>query len=137
MDVVSTAYRPEVRIVYNKLLKETKNLADTVLNLADTIEVKGMKAQGNQLTKMKVKEVVLTHSIDEGKEPWPLDEEVQVSKDNEDMEAVNSEGTDGDENSTNEPVDDSTLPAEDADSSPTIEWDLTKNSDDDDQMKLF
>ena len=96
-----------------------------------------MKAQGNQLTKLKVKEIVLTHSIDEGKEPWPLDEEVQVSEDNEDMEAVNSEGTDGDENSTNEPVDDSTLPAEDADSSPTIEWDLTKNSDDDDQMKLF
>ena len=24
-----------------------------------------------------------------------------------------------------------------AESSPTIEWDLTKNSDDDDQMKLF
>ena len=53
------------------------------------------------------------------------------------MEAVNSEGIDGDETSTNEPVEDSTLPTEDTDSSPTIEWDLTKNSDDDDQMKLF
>jgi topoisomerase-4 subunit A len=137
MDVVSTAYRPEIRIVYNKLLKETKNLADTVLNLADTIEVKGMKAQGNQLTKMKVKEVVLTHSIDEGKEPWPLDEEVQVLEDNEDIEAENSEGIDGESTSTNESSKESSIPAKDAESSPTIEWDLTKNLDDDDQMKLF
>ncbi|MEY4596249.1 MAG: hypothetical protein RLZZ506_665, partial [Bacteroidota bacterium] len=42
LDVVSTAYRPEARIIFNKLLKETKNLPDQVLNLADLIEVKGM-----------------------------------------------------------------------------------------------
>ena len=137
MDAVSTAYRPEIRIVYNKLLKETKNLADTVLNLADLIEIKGMKAQGNQVTKLKVKEIVLTHSIDESPEPWPLDEVVQVLEDNEDMEAVNSEDIDGDQTSTNEPADDANIPANDNESSPTIEWDLTKNSDDDDQMKLF
>ena len=71
LDVVSTAFRPEARIVFNKLLKETKNLPDQVLNLADLIDVKGMKAQGNQMTKMKVKEIVLTHPIDESPEPWP------------------------------------------------------------------
>jgi topoisomerase-4 subunit A len=116
MDAVSTAYRPEVKIVYNKLLKETKNLPDNVMNLADMIDVKGMKAQGNQMTKLKVKEIVLTHPIDEGKEPWP-EEEAPVTTDEIDTE-IDSE--DGD--------------------SPTVEWDLTKKPEDDedeDQMKLF
>jgi len=72
LDVVATAYRPEVRIVYNKLLRETKNLPDNIVNLADLIDVKGMKAQGNQLTKLKVKEIILTHEMDGG-EPWPED----------------------------------------------------------------
>lgn len=74
LQVVSTAYRPEIKVVFNKLLKETKNLPDQVLNLADLIDVKGMKAQGNQVTKLKVKEIVLTHDIAEGKEPWPVDD---------------------------------------------------------------
>lgn len=116
MDAVSTAYRPEVKIVYNKLLKETKNLPDNVMNLADMIDVKGMKAQGNQITKLKVKEIVLTHPIDEGKEPWPQDE-APTTTDEIDTE-IDSEDTD----------------------SPTVEWDLTKKPNDDedeDQMKLF
>jgi topoisomerase IV subunit A len=110
MDAVSTAYRPEVKIVFNKLLKETKNLPDAIHNLADIIDVKGMKAQGNQLTKLKVKEIVLTHPIDEGKEPWPEDVvELVVSE-----EAVTDE------------------------EAPTVEWDLTKkDEEDEDQMKLF
>lgn len=116
MDAVSTAYRPEVKIVYNKLLKETKNLPDNLMNLADVIDVKGMKAQGNQITKLKVKEIVLTHPIDEGKEPWPEEEapattdEIETEIDSEDGEA------------------------------PTVEWDLTKKPDEDEdeeQMKLF
>ena len=78
MDCVSTAFRPVVRIVYNKLLKETKNLPDNEVSLADFIDVKGMKAQGNQLTKLKVKEVVLTHPI-EGSEPWPEDQPLDLS----------------------------------------------------------
>jgi topoisomerase-4 subunit A len=115
MDLVSTAYRPEAKIVYNKLLKETKNLPDNIVNLADMIDVKGMKAQGNQMTKLKVKEIVLTHLIDEGKEPWPQ-EEIAVS-DSEEADLIDSE----DEGET-----------------PTMEWDLTKkNDEDEDQMKLF
>lgn len=116
MDAVSTAYRPEVKIVYNKLLKETKNLPDNIMNLADMIEVKGMKAQGNQMTKLKVKEIVLTHPIDEGKEPWPQDEVAVTTEDN-DTEIDTEEGD-----------------------APTVEWDLTKKPDEDedeDQMKLF
>jgi topoisomerase-4 subunit A len=116
LQVVSTAYRPEIRIVFNKQLKETKNLPDQVLNLADLIDVKGMKAQGNQVTKMKVKEILLTHEIAEGKEPWPADEvpfevegNVSIDKDGEASDVA----TDG-----------------------SIEWDLTKK-DEDDQPTLF
>ena len=111
MDLVSTAYRPEAKIVFNKLLKETKNLPDQILNLADLIDVKGMKAQGNQMTKMKVKEIVLTHPIDEGKEPWPNQQPEEIT----------------------EELD----PIEDAET-PSMEWDLTKTEDDNpDQIPLF
>ncbi len=109
LDVVSTAYRPEVKIVYNKVLKETKNLPDNVMHLADLIDVKGMKAQGNQITKLKVKEILLTHPIDEGKEPWP------DSSSDETTEKLNS--------------------SEDA---TTMEWDVTKEEgDENDQITLF
>jgi topoisomerase IV subunit A len=110
LDVVSTAFRPEARIVFNKLLKETKNLPDQVLNLADLIDVKGMKAQGNQMTKMKVKEIVLTHPIDESPEPWPQAEEI---------------------------LEETELPEDEAET-PSMEWDLSKNEDDNpDQIPLF
>jgi topoisomerase-4 subunit A len=117
MDVVSTAYRPMIKIIYNKLLKETKNLPDNELQIADFIDVKGMKAQGNQLTKLKVKEIVLTHSI-EGEEPWPEDE-ISVEPELEDEEGGEVED------------------AENEGGGPTIEWDMTKNEDDEDQMTLF
>ena len=110
LDVVSTAYRPEARIIFNKLLKETKNLPDQVLNLADLIEVKGMKAQGNQMTKMKVKEIVLTHPIDESPEPWPQQEEPELVDQSAEEEA--------------EPA--------------SMEWDLSKKEDENpDQIPLF
>ncbi len=110
LDVVSTAFRPEARIVFNKLLKETKNLPDQVFNLSDLIEVKGMKAQGNQMTKMKVKEIVLTHPIDESPEPWPQAEEIF-----EETELLEDEAE-----------------------TPSMEWDLSKNEDDNpDQIPLF
>lgn len=115
MDCVSTAFQPKVRIVYNKLLKETKNLPDNEVALADFIDVKGMKAQGNQLTKLKVKEIILTHPI-EGDEPWPEDETLELAGELADME-------------------------EDEDGATTIEWDLTKGDDDSeeesDQPTLF
>jgi topoisomerase-4 subunit A len=117
MDIVSTAYRPEAKIVYNKLLKETKNLPDNVVNLADLIDVKGMKAQGNQMTKLKVKEIVLTHPVDESPEPWP-DQKPKESTNEEEVEILeeDEEGT-----------------------TPSMEWDLTKKEEEDneDQIKLF
>jgi len=130
MDVVSTAYRPAIKIIYNKLLKETKNLADTLLNLADLIEVKGMKAQGNQVTKLKVKEIVLTHPIDESPEPWPVDEEEIVSFD--ELELDSNEDAVNEDTNPASPSDDSNDK-----SGPTIEWDFTKKDGDEDQMTLF
>lgn len=116
MDIVSTAYRPEAKIVYNKLLKETKNLPDNVVNLADLIDVKGMKAQGNQMTKLKVKEIILTHPIDESPEPWP-DQKPADSSSDEEVEIIEEE----------------------AGPTPSMEWDLTKKEEEDneDQIKLF
>lgn len=118
MHLVSTSYRPEAKIVYNKLLKETKNLPDNVVNLADLIEVKGMKAQGNQMTKLKVKEIVLTHEIDGG-EAWPEDKKEIPFE---------IEGVEGEETSSEE------------DTSTEFEWDIKPKADDDDeapQLGLF
>jgi len=113
MNVVSTAYRPKAKIVYNKLLKATKNLPDTDVELADFIEVKGMKAQGNQLTKLKVKEVLLDT---ENVEPWPEPEKV--------VKPASEEDTDND--------------LEDGEEDNTMEWDLDNDpSDHDGQAKLF
>jgi topoisomerase IV subunit A len=119
MDIVSTAYRPEAKIVYNKLLKETKNLPDNMVNLADLIDIKGMKAQGNQLTKLKVKEIVLTHPIDESPEPWPDQKVSTVAGDGEDVEILEDD--------------------DEAGPTPSMEWDLTKKEEEDneDQIKLF
>lgn len=116
LDCASTGYRPIVKIVYNKLLKETKNLPDNEVSLADFIDVKGMKAQGNQLTKLKVKEIVLVENP-EGDEPWPEDVALDLSGEV-DVTDTDDEGGDG---------------------NTTIEWDLTKPSDDDDpeQPTLF
>ncbi|MFZ9027833.1 MAG: DNA gyrase/topoisomerase IV subunit A [Crocinitomicaceae bacterium] len=109
LDVVSTAYKPKARIVFNKLLKATKNLPDKVVELEEFIDVKGMKAQGNQLTKLKVKEILLEHEI-EGDEPWPEDANNEDQANEETLETGSEEG-----------------------GSTTVEWDM----DDEDQPKLF
>jgi topoisomerase-4 subunit A len=107
LDAVSTAYKPRFRVVYNKLLKTTKNLPDTVINFEEFIDVKGMKAQGNQITKLKVKEIVLDHPID-GDEPWPEPEQPEME---ENLDLDEEEG-----------------------GGPTIEWDMDEDAD---QGKLF
>jgi len=110
LDVVSTAYKPIARIVYNKLLKETKNLPDNEVYLADFIDVKGLKAQGNQLTKLKIKEIVLVEP-EGGFEPWP--DEVEEAQIIPEIEVAEEDGT-------------------------TVEWDFTKSEDEDqEQLDLF
>ena len=96
MDIVSTGFDPVIKIIYNKRLKETKDLPDKEINLADFIDVKGMKSQGNQLTKLKVKEIELTHEINGGT-PWPEEKKNKDSVDSENEEesasdSMNEEG---------------------------------------------
>ncbi|MDX2361792.1 MAG: DNA gyrase/topoisomerase IV subunit A [Crocinitomicaceae bacterium] len=112
MDLVSTAFKPKAKIVYNKLLKATKNLPDTEMNLDEFIDIKGMKAQGNQVTKLKVKEILLDGPI-EGDEPWPEPEK---------PEAPVTEAIEGVEDEASE----------------SVEWDVSKDDEEDsDQAKLF
>lgn len=108
LDVVSSAYKPKVKVVFNKLLKATKNLPDKIVDLTEFIDVKGMKSIGNQLTKLKVKEVELLEIAEEDK-LWP---EKMVSEPN----AI-SEGVD---------VDDAEKPIE-------VEWDFTDFKKPDDE----
>ena len=109
LDLASTGYKPQARIIYNKLLKATKKLPDTIINLADFIDVKGMKSQGNQMTKLKVKEIVI-NVPDDGEEKWP-ESEVPVTPE---VEVIED------------------------DVSTTVEWDVNNEEDEDsDQAKLF
>lgn len=121
LDAVSTAYKPRFRVIYNKLLKATKNLPDTIIEFEDFIDVKGMKAQGNQITKLKVKEIVLDHDI-EGDEPWPKPEyEEKPSQDD-----------------SEEEEEEETFEGEEDEKPKKIEWDISKkDGDDPDQAKLF
>jgi len=123
LDLVSTSFQPIAKIIYNKRLRETKNLADKEVNLAEFIDVKGMKSLGNQLTKLKVKEIELTHGINGG-EPWPDDqiEEVKLIEEDSNDDSKDEGGVKSNE----------------------MEWDVTKptngpiiEEDDDNQPSLF
>ena len=114
LDAVSTAFKPRFRVIYNKLLKATKNLPDTIIGFEDFIDVKGMKAQGNQITELKVKEIVLDHDI-EGDEPWPKPENDKKPSNDSSEEEEEEEEFEGEE-----------------DEKPKkIEWDISKKDEDD------
>ena len=99
--VASTQYIPRINVEYNKRLKETKNLPDKVVEINEIIDVKGLKAQGNQLTKLKVKEITLLPTKDG--EEWPVVEKVTIPSEEEDEnndlqnEDLNSEDSANDE----------------------------------------
>ncbi|MCG8576179.1 MAG: DNA gyrase/topoisomerase IV subunit A [Flavobacteriales bacterium] len=148
LDVVSTAYEPKINISYNKRLKETKHLPDKEVALNDFIDIKGMKSQGNKLTKLKVKEITLKHPI-EGDEPWP-----EPEKPVEEVEATEAVSADTEVETTeaSEAVEAKVEPTPD-DKPVEIEWDLDaekkkdsekktksnpiKDEDDDSQTSLF
>ncbi len=161
LSAFSTAFDPEVTVVFNKQLKETKNLPDKIIQLGDFIEVKGMKAQGNQLTKYKVKEVLLNHAISEGKTPWPEEQESEIKNDiaSESVEELENGKIDTEsdkqinekenlseknvKSKTPEEIKPEKTKSKKAskpkkDKGPTtVEWDLTNKNSKDDQMKLF
>jgi len=71
LEIVSTDYRPMVEIVFSK-----RSLENMEVNLEEFIAVKGIKAQGNQLTSDKIKAVNLLDSL-----PYeaPIVEDVEVN----------------------------------------------------------
>ena len=89
LTVASTQFLPKVKIEFNKRLKETKDLIDKIEDLNSLIDIKGMKAQGNQLTRLKVKDVTLLAEVDG--EAWPIEEEYpeQVSESNQEVAEIN------------------------------------------------
>ena len=77
LTVASTQFIPRVKIEFNKRLKETKDVPDKTEELNNLIDVKGLKAMGNQLTKLKVKQVSLLPTKDG--EEWPeIDENPKI-----------------------------------------------------------
>lgn len=117
--VVSTDFNPRINIEFNKRLKETKNLPDKEEALKDFIDVKGMKAQGNQLTKLKVKEITLLPKV-EG-EDWPQEDEEE--------DIIEDETMDDDSSTENENENDDDV---DADSEDKNSYGNDDNEDEDD-----
>jgi topoisomerase-4 subunit A len=140
MEIISTAYRPEINIVFNKQLKATKNLPDKLVELSSFIEVKGMKAIGNQLTKLKVKEIQLIGPI-EGTIPWPENENTPASQseNQEDIEFIQDKN-DSEEVQTAKSHEEIPFEIEWTIDKPEIDPDKEKNNDDyqePPQMTLF
>ena len=70
LEIIATDYRPMAEIIFSK-----RNLDTIEVNFEDFIAVKGIKAQGNQLTTEKIKRVNLLESLPY-KEPTVEDVEV-------------------------------------------------------------
>ena len=62
--IATVDYQPKVKISFNKRLKETKDLNDKIVDINNIVDVKGDKAKGNQLTRLKVKEITLMDVMD-------------------------------------------------------------------------
>jgi topoisomerase-4 subunit A len=147
LSVVSTAYKPKLNVSFNKRLKETKDLEDKVFELNEVIDVKGDKAQGNQLTKLKIKQVDLLPVSQE--DNWPDLPEVQNTESNnleekeeyveeieESQEEVNTTKESVKSKSENEKEKgDNDLKKPTSEGSIEVEWDI--ENDEDGQMKIF
>ncbi|MCB7480048.1 DNA gyrase/topoisomerase IV subunit A [Christiangramia sediminis] len=108
LEMVSTDYYPMAEIVYTKL-KGKERRENEKVNIEEFIAIKGIKAQGNQLTSEKVNEINLL-------DPMPYEKEEEIEEDNE---------TDSEEAITGEEIKSGKLKAPD------------KKSNSDDQPSLF
>ena len=145
--LISVDYMPKVKISFNKRLKETKDLEDKIVSLNEIIDVKGDKAQGNQLTKLKVKDITLV-DIFPGEE-WPEEiipsETLELKDDSENVESNTDEinstnNVDAPNNKILEEKENINLDTN-SETSIELEWDVkdedNKESDEDGQMKIF
>ncbi len=148
LTVVSTDYKPKVNISFNKRLKETKDLRDKVIELNDVIEIKGEKAQGNQLTRHKVKDVKLMEVIDG--EEWPAEfnnEKSQFLEDDQTDNSINEVNEDVQLKDNQNEISNDKTTIEKISSEKTnneqpieVEWDIDDDQqepDDNGQIKIF
>jgi topoisomerase-4 subunit A len=156
LSVVTTSYKPKLNVSFNKRLKETKDLADKLFELNNLVDVKGDKAQGNQLTKLKIKDISLVPVKDE--DQWPLDEPEAVMENViiEDQKSSLKEDKPKDENPKSEvknsediEIQKELVNVDKSEEAIEVEWDIkiddsiddnddTNDEDDEDgQMKIF
>ncbi len=90
LEIVSTDYRPMAEVLFSK-----RNLDPILLNFEDFIAIKGIKAQGNQLTADKIKQVNILEPLPY--EP-PVIEDVEVT----DEEVIDNNVDSSDDNSNSE-----------------------------------
>ena len=77
LEIIATDYRPVAEVLYSK-----RSIGNETVNFEDFIAVKGIKAQGNQLSTEKIKQVNLLESL-----PFDEPEEEKV----EEIEVVSEE----------------------------------------------
>ena len=75
---------------------------DKIVDINNIVDVKGDKAKGNQLTRLKVKEITLM-DVDED-DYWPVEEEPVLKTADEATGSVESNDTIEDEKVINQPV---------------------------------
>ena len=73
LEIVATDYRPIAEIQYSK-----RSLENQEVNFEEFIAVKGIKAQGNQLTTEKIKQVSLLESLPFEEKQKEIPEEIEV-----------------------------------------------------------
>ena len=143
--IATVDYQPKVKISFNKRLKETKDLNDKIVDINNIVDVKGDKAKGNQLTRLKVKEITLMDVMED--DNWPVEEEPVLITADEATDSVESNDTIEDKKVINQPVVDTIsnekseeLNVDTNSEGPVeLEWDVDndKAADEDGQMKIF
>ena len=73
LEIIATDYRPIAEVQFSK-----RSLENQEVNFEDFIAVKGIKAQGNQLTTDKIKNVNLLESLPFDEPEEPVTEEIEV-----------------------------------------------------------
>jgi topoisomerase IV subunit A len=63
--VASTHHHPMAQIIYNRKFKQTRDKEDEILDLSEFISVKGLKALGNKLSALPVKDAILAEPNEE------------------------------------------------------------------------
>ncbi len=81
LEIIATDYRPMAEVIFSK-----RSLDKVEVNFEDFIAVKGIKAQGNQLTTDKIRTVNLLESLPYEEPEEEMVEEIEVNEEEEIIE---------------------------------------------------